>query len=250
MGIIEYGPSLRKTSLFVVPQKVNEEQRQLLSYHPLQQWRVVPDFIPLNTKVKKIENTLPLIADVFQIASEKEIFSLLDLRKVFFHCKVAEKDRQFFGISHPTKEIRMRCIPMGFTNSPSIWEKNMNAAIWEPVQQLFYKRYPDERLSSHLAIYMDDIFLATKTMEQHLYLLHVLFEHLTRYSLTLSIGKSYIGKRSVFLLGEVSSPHQRLIQPERLRALTLFALPPTNSLPSSLPPRSLALCCRTYSATQ
>ena len=227
MGIIEYGPSLWKTSLFVVPQKVNEEQRQLPTYHPSQQWRVVQDFIPLNAKVQKIENTLPLIAHVFQIASEKEIFSLLDLSKAFFHCKVAEDDRQFFGISHPTKEIRMRCMPMGFINSPSIWQKNMNAAIWEPVQQFFHKQYPDEKSSSHLAIYMDDIFLATKTVEQHLYLLHTLFEHLTQYSLTLSIGKSYIGKRSVFLLGEVISPHQRLIQPERLRSLTLLAPPQT-----------------------
>ena len=152
MGIIEYGPSLWKTSLFVVPQKVNEEQRQLPTYHPSQQWRVVQDFIPLNTKVQKIENTLPLIADVFQIASEKEIFSLLDLSKALFHCKVAEEDRQFFGISHPTKEIRMRCMPMGFINSPSIWQKNMNVAIWEPVQQFFHKQYPDEKSSSHLAI--------------------------------------------------------------------------------------------------
>ena len=227
MGIIEYGPSSWKTSLFVVPQKVNKEQRQLPTYHPSQQWRVVQDFIPLNTKVQKIENTLPLIADVFQIASEKEIFSLLDLSKAFFHCKVAEDDRQFFGISHPTKEIRMRCMPMGFINSPSIWQKNMNAAIWEPVQQLFHKQYPDEKSSSHLAIYMDDIFIATKTVEQHLCLLRILFEHLTKYSLTLSIGKSFIGKRSVFLLGEVISPHQRLIQPERLRALTLLAPPQT-----------------------
>ena len=122
----------------------------------------------------------------------------------------------------------MQCMPMGFINSPSIWRKNMNAAIWEHVQQLFHKQYPDEKSSSYLAIYMDDIFLATKTVEQHLYLLRVLFEHLTRYSLTLSTGKSYIGKRSVFLLGEVISPHQRLIHPERLRALTLLALPQTD----------------------
>ena len=37
IGIIEYGPSLWKTTLFVVPQKVNEEQRQLSTYHPSQQ---------------------------------------------------------------------------------------------------------------------------------------------------------------------------------------------------------------------
>ena len=53
----------------------------------------------------------------------------------------------------------------GIYQLPSIWQKNMNAAIWEPVQQLFHEQYPDEKSSSHLAICMDDIFLATKTVE-------------------------------------------------------------------------------------
>ena len=84
MGIIEHGPSEWKTSLFVVPQKVNEEQKRLKTYHPSQHWRVVQDFTPLNAKVQKVENVLPLIPDIFKIAADKEIFSLLDLSKAFF----------------------------------------------------------------------------------------------------------------------------------------------------------------------
>ena len=227
MGIIEHGPSEWKTSLFVVPQKVNEEQKRLKTYHPSQHWRVVQDFTPLNAKVQKVENVLPLIPDIFKIAADKEIFSLLDLSKAFFHCMVKEEDRKYFGISHRSMKLRMRRMPMGFLNSPSIWQKNMTAAIWIPVQKAFHLRFPLEAELLHIAVYMDDIFLATKTEEQHLFLLQILFKQLAKFKLTLSIGKSFIGKRSVFLLGEQILPHQRKIQAQRLRALSLLAPPQT-----------------------
>ena len=227
MGIVEYGPASWKTALFVVPQKVNDEQRNLPNYLPSQQWRVVQNFIPLNAGIKKEENTLLLIPNIFQIASGKEILSLLDFSKAFFHCRVREQDRTFFGISHPNKQLRMHCMPKGFANSPSIWQRNMNDAIWKPVQELFYQKFPSERDQQHLAIHMDDIFVATKTKTHHLYLLKLLFRHLTHYHLTLSIDKSFIGKRSVYLLGEVISPHKRTVQPERIHALTMLAPPQT-----------------------
>ena len=188
MVIIEHGPSEWKTSLFVVPQKVNEEQKRLKTYHPSQHWRVVQDFTPLNAKVQKVENVLPLIPDIFKIAADKEIFSLLDLSKAFFHCMVKEEDRKYFGISHRSMELRMRRKPVGFLNSPSIWQKNMTAAIRIPVQKTFHLRFPLEAELSHIAVYMDDIFLATKTEEQHLFLLQILFKQFAKFKLTLSIG--------------------------------------------------------------
>ena len=112
IGIIEHGPSTWKTALFVVPQKANQEQKLLDTYHSSQQWRVVQNFIPLNIKVQKAANTLPLVADIFQVAADKSIFSLLDLSKAFFRCKVREVNRIYFGVSHPTKDIHMRCMPM------------------------------------------------------------------------------------------------------------------------------------------
>ena len=226
MDIIEHGPSTWKTALFVVPQKVNQEQKLFNTYHPSQQWRVIQNFIPLNIKVQKAANTLPLVADIFQVAADKSIFSLLDLSKAFFQCTVREVDRIYFGVSHPTKDIHMRCMPMGFINSPAIWQKNMNIAIWHSIQKAFHDQYPSEKDYSHLAIYMDDIFLATKASKQHL-LLKTLFEHLVRYSLTLSVGKSFIGKRSAYLLKKIISPCKRYIQPERPHALSLLAPPQT-----------------------
>ena len=202
----------------MVPQKVNEEQKRLPTYHPSQEWRVVQNFIPLNTHVQKGENTLPLIPDIFQIASNKKIFSLLDLSKAFFHCRVKKEDRTYFGIAHHSLQLCMRCMPMGYLNSPSIWQRNMNAAIWEPVQTAFHRRFPETTSEKHLAIYMDDIFVATKTVERHLFLLQLLFQQLASYKLTLSIGKSFIGKRIVHLLGEAISPGRQTIQPTRIRA--------------------------------
>ena len=75
---------------------------------------------------------------------------------------VKEEDRKYFGISHRSMELRMRRMPMGFLNSPSIWQKNMTAAIWIPVQKAFHLRFPLEAELSHIAVYMDDIFFGNQ----------------------------------------------------------------------------------------
>ena len=96
LGIIEEGKSDWKCSLFVVPQKVNEAQKAEKGW--VQTWRVVHDQKPLNVHVLTEEDTLLRIPDIFAIATGKLVFSLVDLKKAFFHCDVALASRIFFGI--------------------------------------------------------------------------------------------------------------------------------------------------------
>ena len=222
-GVIEEGPSEWKTSLFVVRQKTNEKQR---SMDPnVQVWRVVQDFTPLNIHVKEQENMLPLIADTFQVAQGKNVFSVIDLSKAFFHIKVDPSSRKYFGISYASKQLRMRSMPMGYKNSPSIFQRNMIECIMIPIQNAFNQR--TKTTDQNVAIYMDDIFLATETKTQHLFLLQLLFSILAKYKLTVSIHKSLIGKRKVPLLGSIITNRGRIVQPERIAALQKF-IPPRN----------------------
>ena len=66
LGVIEEGPSDWKCSLFVVPQKDNDQQRAQAGW--VQTWRVVHDQKSLNIHVLSEKNTLPRIPDIFVIA--------------------------------------------------------------------------------------------------------------------------------------------------------------------------------------
>ena len=231
LGVMEEGPSTWYTPLFVVPQKVNEEQKALDP--KAQKWRVVQNFQPLNSQVVKEENTLPTIEDVLSLGEgNKHVFSNIDLKSAFYHVDIEEDARRFFGISHASRKIRMRKMGMGFTNSPSIWQRNMNVDVEKPVRDAYCATLsPQERSDPSacnvIKIYMDDILLATATVEQHLTLLQILFQQLSKLRLTLSIGKSFIGKREVNILGSTLSSNTRKVQPERVHALSLFAPPQT-----------------------
>ena len=231
LGVMEEGPAVWYTPLFVVPQKVNAEQKALDPR--AQRWRVVQNFQPLNSQVVKEENTLPTIEDVLSLGEGgKKVFSNIDIKSAFYHVDIKKSDRSFFGISHAFRKIRMRKMGMGFTNSPSIWQRNMNVDVEKPVRDAYIATLSThDRLNPHatnvIKIYMDDILLATSTAEQHLILLRILFERLSQLRLTLSIGKSFIGKKEINILGSTLSANMRRVQPERIHALGLFAPPQT-----------------------
>ena len=192
LGIIEEGDSDWKCSLFVVPQKVNDAQRAEKGW--VQTWHVVHDQKPLNVHVLMEEDTLPRIPEIFAIATGKLVFSLVDLKKAFFHCDVHPDSQIFFGIPHPEKLLRMRKMPMGFKNSLAIWQRIMNHDVLEPV----HKRYAQlaniikAEADASIVAYIDDIFLATRTVKQHLILLDVLFHTLSQLHITVNINKSKI----------------------------------------------------------
>ena len=175
-------------------------------------------------------NALSLVEDVIAIAEGKRVFSPVDMSKVFFHCEVSPESRTYFGISHQSKKLRMRRMPMEFKNSSSVWQRNMNHDILELVLQEYRKRLamdePSNPLNTNvLSIYMDDIFLAPDTEDHYLLLLQLLFKTLANLKLTVSIYKSFIGQKRINLLGIEIGEGTKIIQPERVHALSLFPPP-------------------------
>ena len=187
LGMNKTGESDWKCSLFVVPQKVNDAQKKETSW--VHVWRVVHDEKPLNMHVKTEEDTLPRIPDIYATASNKTVFSLIDLKKAFFYCDVAPSSRHFFGIPHASKRLYMRKIPMGFKNSPAVWQRIMNHDVFDPVRHEMSKLcgLPLQQTTTMITAHIDDIFIATYTIEQHLMLLEILFETLAHLRITVNI---------------------------------------------------------------
>ena len=227
LGIIEHGDSDWKCSLFVVPQKVNEAQKQEKGW--VQTWRVVHDQKPLNVHVLPEEDTLPRIPEIFAIAQGKSVFSLVDLKKAFFNCDVAEAAQKYFGIPHPELQLRMRKMPMGYKNGPAIWQRIMNHDVLTPVRKRFASRLNISlaEATNCIVAYIDDIFLATNDKASHLALLDILFARLAELRITVNINKSVIGKKSIQLLGSTLNGRTREVTSDRIIALQKLPSPRT-----------------------
>ena len=79
----------------------------------------------------------------------------------------------------------------------------MNHDVLDPVRREMSELcgLPLQQTTTMITTYIDDIFIATYTIEQHLMLLEILFNTLAHLRVTVNILKSFIGKRSVHLLG-------------------------------------------------
>ena len=127
-------------------------------------------------------------------------------------------------------------MPMGFKNSPSIWQRCMNADVLQPVREAFLSRFGHGNV---IHMYIDDAFLAATTVEEHFFLLDLFFVQLASLNLTLSTHKSFIGKKSVDLLGFAIDGQTITGQPQRIHVLQLIP-----------PPKYIAQLCQFLGAVR
>ena len=77
LGIIEEEEATWFTALFVVPQKVDEDQKA--NDKNAQKWRIIQNFQPINAQVVTEEKALSLVEDVIAIAEDKKVFPIVDM---------------------------------------------------------------------------------------------------------------------------------------------------------------------------
>ena len=122
---------------------------------------------------------------------------------------------------------------MGLSVAPGLWTLNMMTCVVRPVEEayraaLHKQGRHDEDQIQFISCYIDDVFITTKTVADHLILLDILFAQMEKMHLTISINKCHIMKKSVPLLGSIISSEGKKIPPKRL--VTLKAAAPPRSI--------------------
>jgi len=154
--------------------------------------RIVSDFRFLNSRLRLLQCSMPLIKDAIQTlgAVQAEVASIIDLRDAFHTLKLSERSQMYVGITpymgSPTY-IYQR-LPMGLSVSPSVFMY----FITKVMDQLEDKRV-------FLAI-MDDILVNSKKNE-HMAHLESLFKILIKNGLKISPKKVQLFKQEVTYMG-------------------------------------------------
>ena len=153
-------------------------------------WRYCTDFRKLNAITQKVSFPIPSINDSLRRFQNPKYFSSLDLLKGFFQIEVSESHKHFYGFSDGRRHLEYNRVPMGSKNSSSTLAQLM---------EIVFRGFPPEYFLS----YLDDILLATPTVELHLTYLERIFSALKRAGLKLNPLKCKFGQRSVSTLGFV-----------------------------------------------
>ena len=202
MGLVEPARSPFASAIVMAKKKGNE-------------LRLCIDFRALNDMTIKDAYPLPRIDLTMQKLGAARYFSSLDMGSAFWQIELDEKDRNKTAFVTEMGQFRWTRMPFGLCNATATFQRMM-AKILEPVEM---------RYGSLVLCYVDDIIIATDTLEDHIKRLDEVFSLLHQAGLKLKAGKCDLLKKKIIFLGRIIEMGSVSMLPEHTETVTNWKKP-------------------------
>ena len=170
------------------------------------------DYRQLNLVTRKDAYPLPRINVCLDAMASATLFSTFDLRSSYHQVVVAPEDRDKTAFICPRGMYRYRTMPFGLCNAGATFQRLMDVVM----------------TGLHLDIclvYLDDVILFSKTVDEHLERLVRILSRLLSAGLKLKPEKCSLLKRSVCFLGHVVSGDGIATDPDKTKAVSEWPVP-------------------------
>ena len=176
--------------------------------------RFCVDYRKLNQVSKKDSYPVPLASDCFDLMQGTSIFSTIDLRSGFHQVTVDPADREKTAFICHRGLFEFVRMPFGLANGPSHFQRAMD--------QVF-----QDYLGKFVMVYIDDIVIFSKTIEEHIKHLETVFARLADFGLQIKPEKCKFARREINLLGYVLNEKGIKANPEKTVAISKMPPPKT-----------------------
>lgn len=139
--------------------------------------RLCVDFRELNKLLISDNYPLPNIEDLLGSLHEKKYFSTLDLKDGFYHVRMAEESVKYTAFTMVFGQFEFLRMPFGLKVAPSRFQRYINQVLADLIRD------------GHVVVYMDDILVASETVEQHFKILREVFSRMVNNNLQLRLDK-------------------------------------------------------------
>ncbi|KAF1331550.1 Retroelement pol polyprotein, partial [Globisporangium splendens] len=171
-------------------------------------WVIDYRYVNSSTVVAKIP--LPLIEELFDQMVGCKVYTLLDLAQGYHQTVVESKSRPYTAF-RTQKETYQWCVaPMGLAGMPGVWSRLMRT--------LFDK-------FDFVVVYLDDICIFSKTMEDHVLHVRAVCEVLRKEKLFAQISKCSFGQPSVAFLGHTVCYQGLSVDTRKTEAISKYPTP-------------------------
>uniref|UniRef100_A0A8C5LMT5 ribonuclease H n=1 Tax=Leptobrachium leishanense TaxID=445787 RepID=A0A8C5LMT5_9ANUR len=174
--------------------------------------RLCIDYRTLNRRTIPDQYATPRIEDALQCLSGAKWFSVLDLRSGYHQIPMHPEDKEKTAFICPLGFFEFNRMPQGLTGAPATF------------QRLMEKTVGDMNLIEVL-VYLDDIIVFGKTLEEHEQRLEKVLKRLHEEGLKLSLEKCQVCLPSVTYLGHVVSAEGVSTDPRKLEAVASWPRP-------------------------
>ncbi|GBG67585.1 hypothetical protein CBR_g714 [Chara braunii] len=150
--------------------------------------RMCIDYRGLNRITRKKVYPLPRIDDLLDVAGVCKIFSKIDLKSGYHQIEVDPADQHKTAFKTRDGLYEFTVMPFGLTNAPTTFQSLVDKVFCNQINQF-------------VVVYLDDILIFNKSMEEHMRHLEEVLQILKDAQLHLNLEKSEFGRDSVIYLG-------------------------------------------------
>ena len=200
-GVVERSSSPFNFPLLVVPKKDGTH-------------RVCVDFRKLNAVTVPDRYPAACMQDLIAQIGGKQIYSSIDLLQGFLQVPLEEESRPLTAFSTTKGHYQFLRMPFGLQGSPITFTRLVNTVF-------------HGLLGKAIHIYMDDLLIATDTVEEHLEILREVLNRLRAAGLKLKLAKCDFLKREIVYLGHIISESGVRVNPAKIKAISDFPEPKT-----------------------
>ncbi|KAL7297542.1 hypothetical protein TKK_0009902 [Trichogramma kaykai] len=204
--VIRPSNSPYSSPVWIIPKKIDASGKR--------KYRMVIDYRKLNENTIDDRYPLPRMEDILENLGKCSYFSTLDLAQGFhqipLHSNSIEKTA--FTVENGHYEyIRM---PFGLKNAPASFQRMMDKILMKYLYKFCF-------------VYMDDIVIFSKSLQEHLQHIKLIFEELKQFNLKMQLDKSEFLRKEVPFLGHIITSDGIKPNPEKIKAIVEYPIPKT-----------------------
>jgi len=150
---------------------------------------------------------LPLILDLINSIGKKKMFTKMDLRWGYNNVRIKEGDEWKAAFSMPEKSFEPTVIFFRLTNLPATFQAMMNDLLRDLV------------VEEKVAVFIDDVMIATETEEEHDEIVEEVLRRLEKNDLFVKLEKCVWKVREVRFLGVIIGEDRVRMKKEKIQGV-------------------------------
>ena len=188
---------------------------------------MVIDYRALNKLTVKNRYPLPRIDDLFDQLHGARYFTSLDAASGFHQIRLREEDRPKTAFRMPFGHYQFKVLPFGLTNAPATFQGVMNRLFNPPQITAGGDGNFETHLSRFVTVFIDDIFVFSKTAAEHVAHLTKVLSILREHQLYLKPSKCVWGQTELAYLGHLVSKQGLKPDPRKVETVQEWPQPTT-----------------------
>lgn len=202
LGVIEKSSSGWSSPVLLVPK-------------PDKSWRFCVDYRRLNRVTTRDAYPLPYISDILRKLGGAKYLSSLDIQSAYWQVEVEPSSRQYTAFTVPSRGLfQFKRMPFGLHNAPATFQRLVDTLFGPELEPYILK-------------YLDDIIIATPTLEKHFEVLELVFQRLKEANLSLNQEKCHFCRPELKFLGYVVNRSGIAVDPGKVEAIVNLPKPTT-----------------------